>query len=283
MTIVQDSRDRVVVGIDASPNSRYAVLWAVAEARIRRCALVITHVDPLSPNGEARHASAELDVLLAVSAAAASLREPAVPVGTLLIRGSVSDELVALSRTSALLVLGVDPDRRRADYGALGPLEDRVVAHSRCPVIVVRGRPPVDDAEQRHLVVGWTDNSLGQHLLEAAAAEAALRADSLTVMVLPAHEGSACPPDPGSSLADQIEALRIIHPGLEVSVERPETDPLEAVLHHGRRSDLLIAPAEQADDRWSIRIGSWAADFIRLSPCPVMLLGRLSLPTALVA
>lgn len=282
MTIVQDSRDRVVVGIDASQNSRYAVLWAAEEARIRRCALVITHVDPLSPNGEARHASAELDILLAMSAAAASLREPAVPVGTLLIRGDVSDELVALSRTSALLVLGVDPERRRADYGALGPLEDRVVAHSRCPVVVVRGRPPVDDAQRRHLLVGWTNNSLGRQVLGAAATEAALRADTLTVMVLPAHEGSA-PPDPESSLEHQIEALKIVHQDLVITVERPETDPLVAVLDHGRRSDLLIAPAEQAADRWSVRIGSWAADFIQLSPCPVMLLGRLSLPSVLAA
>lgn len=83
--------------------------------------------------------------------------------------------------------------------------------------------------------------------------------------------------DPGSSLTSQLDEARLTHPGLAVTVELPQHDHLDAVLASGRTSELLIAPTEQDDDRWSIRTGLLASRLIRLSPCPVMLVGRLSL------
>jgi nucleotide-binding universal stress UspA family protein len=45
---MQDSAHtrHIVVGVDGSLVARSAVLWAACEARLRKCGLIITHIDP---------------------------------------------------------------------------------------------------------------------------------------------------------------------------------------------------------------------------------------------
>ena len=91
--------ERIVVGVSQSPASRYAVLWAAQEARIRRSVLLVTHVDPPSAYAPDLHdAATACHRLLANSATVASEAQPSVAVGTLLLTGSISDELIRLSR-----------------------------------------------------------------------------------------------------------------------------------------------------------------------------------------
>ena len=100
---------RIVVGVDASPSSRAAVTWAARQAQRRRCDLIITHIDPVSVAPVPGHAAATSSrSLLAASATAASSSQPTVPVTSLLLEGSVSDELIRLSASALLLVIGID-------------------------------------------------------------------------------------------------------------------------------------------------------------------------------
>ena len=128
----------IVVGVSQSPASSYAVLWAAQEARIRRHVLLVTHVDPPSAYAPDLHdAATACHRLLANSATVASEAQPSVAVGTLLLTGSISDELVRLSQSAALIVVGIDHDVPRAAHGAIGSIEDRVVVQAHCPVVTV--------------------------------------------------------------------------------------------------------------------------------------------------
>ena len=103
---------------------------------------------------------------------------------SLLLGGAISDELIQLSTTALLLVIGVDETRPRGSYGAIGAIEDRVAMHSGCPVVTVSGRWDGKDRPERCVVLGWTDDPSGWRALEAAAAEAQLGNASLTVVTI---------------------------------------------------------------------------------------------------
>ena len=106
------------------------------------------------------------------------------PVTSLLLGGAISDELIQLSNTALLLVIGVDETRPRGSYGVIGAIEDRVVMHAGCPVVTVSGRWDGNDRPERRIVLGWTDDPSGWRALQIAAAEAQLRNTSLTVVTV---------------------------------------------------------------------------------------------------
>jgi nucleotide-binding universal stress UspA family protein len=272
MSTPRPTRDRIVVGIDSTQSSRYAVLWAAEEARIRRCSLVITHIDPAPGASPGTGGVGASRTVLDLSAAAASLRQPGVPVGTLLLSGSVSDELTRLSRTSSLLVVGLDRAVPRAAHGARGSVEDRVVTQSDCPVVVVPGRPRVDDAQHHHIVSGWTGDEAGRRSLEVAVSEAALRHASLHIVSLVAVPSSAAP-RPSSPFAVAVAELTRQHPDLRVSAEESATPGLGALLRHAEQADLAILASSHSTDRWSIGMGFLAGWAMREARCPVMLTG----------
>ena len=281
MNTPRPARDRIVVGIDSTQSSRYAVLWAAEEARIRRCSLVITHVDPAAGPPLGAAGAGASGTVLDLSAAAASLRQPGVPVGTLLLSGSVSDELTRLSRTSSLLVIGVDRAVPRAAHGARGSVEDRVVTQSDCPVVVVPVRPRVDDAQHHHIVSGWTDDEAGRRSLEVAVSEAALRRASLHIVSLVAAQSSSAPRS-RSPFATAVAEVTAQHPDLQVSAEESATPALGTLLRHAEQADLAILASSHSTDPWSIRMGFLTGRAMREASCPVMLTG-VGADTAAVA
>ena len=134
--------ERIVVGVSQSSASSYAVLWAAEEARIRRNVLLVTHIDPPTAYAPDLHdAATTCHRLLAKSATIASDAQPSIAVGTVLLSGAISDELIRLSRSAALIVVGIDRDIPRSAHGAIGSIEDRVVVQAHCPVVTVSAAP----------------------------------------------------------------------------------------------------------------------------------------------
>ena len=177
----------IVVGVDESPESRWAVLWAAREARLRSATLTLVHVRSAMSEGRVAGDDTEKDAetLLAVRAAEASEFEPGMTIRHRLVEsGSISEQLIELSGAAALLVLGVASARPRADHGLLGPVEDRVVVHAHCPVVTVNGPGPIVGQGYDKIVLGWTEGATGRRALEAAADEAALRGSLLSVVTV---------------------------------------------------------------------------------------------------
>ena len=273
--------ERIVVGVSQSPASSYAVLWAAQEARIRRNVLLVTHIDPPTAYAPDLHdAATACHRLLANSATIASDAQPSVAVGTLLLSGAISDELIRLSRSAALIVVGIDRDVPRSAHGAIGSIEDRVVVQAHCPVVTVSAGPQEVESERRYVAVGWSPGASGARALAAAAAEAEVRGVPLTVVPGPSPSPaddaqrsleSGGPPD--DHLHQALSALAQQHPGVTTAIDWPASNWVQTLIHHSTRASLLVISSHHSDDRWSIRVGLTAGAVLRQATGPIMLIG----------
>ena len=201
------------------------------------------------------------------------------PLGQWLLRGSISDELIALSRSAALIVIGLDPDRPRSAHGALGSIEDRVAVQAQCPVVTVSGPAPVGDGDVSWVAVGWTNDVSGQRALAAAAAEADARGACLRIVALTARPDTSGPAEgrtrPRSALPRRVRRrhARIPRAGNQPDATTPATDIVQALVRHSANAALLVIGCHHSENRWSIRVGSTAGAVMRQALCPVMLVG----------
>jgi nucleotide-binding universal stress UspA family protein len=272
---------RIVVGVDGSAVSRWAVLWAAEEARIRHNVLLVTHIDqPAAYAPDLHDAATACHRLLLSCATLASDAQPSVAVGTLLLSGSISDELISLSHSATMLVVGVDREVPRASHGVIGSVEDRVVVQAHCPVVTVSAPAP-RGRDDRYVAVGWIDDASGSGMLAVAVAEAAARRVALTIVpgppvtveagprMLPAVQTD--PADPNLQAA--LTATAREHPELTVTVDWPVTDWAQAMVDHSTHASLVVVGSHHSDDRWSIRAGATAELILRQATGPVMLIG----------
>ena len=274
-----------MVGVSQSPASTYAVLWAAQEARIRRSVLLVTHIDPPTAYAPDLHdAATGCHWLLANGATIASEAQPSVAVGTLLLSGAISDELIRLSRSAALIVVGIDRDVPRAAHGAIGSIEDRVVVQAHCPVITVSQAPPEVDGDRPYVAVGWSPDASGARALAAAASEAAVRGVPLTVVPGPALVDDArlspeCGRPPDDDLAQALTAVARQHPGVVTTLDWPVSDWTQTLVGHSTRASLVVIGSHHSDDRWSIRVGGAAGAVLRQATGPIMLIGSAEATT----
>jgi nucleotide-binding universal stress UspA family protein len=274
----------LVVGVDGSPESRWAVLWTAREARLRSAPLTLVHVrSSVSDDRSAGDdAESEAETLLTVRAAEASAFEPEITITPGLYEsGSISEQLIKLSGAAALLVLGVASGRPRAEHGLLGPLEDRVVVHAHCPVVTVNGPGPIVGQDYDKIVLGWTEGTTGRRALEAAADEAALRGSLLSVVTV--SPTAAYAPALSSererveqALIESIRRIESTHPGLRIDVTHRSGHAVPELAQSLDRAALLVLGSHHSEQSWSIRLGPVAEELMRLSRCPVMLVGRRS-------
>ena len=148
----------VVVGIDVTPASRGALVWAAAEARVHHAPLLIVHVvDPGPRHGPTSIADLEqtrtrIDEL--IEQAAVGGAEQVLEIGV------PSRVLIRASRDARMLVLGCNAYHHRFEsefrpVPELGATARACIARAECPVVVVpeavatRTVPP-DVAEARH-------------------------------------------------------------------------------------------------------------------------------------
>ncbi len=135
----------VVVGVDGSDASRDALRWAARQAELTGAALraVMTWHMPVAPygvavpllvdmnlKGDSEHA---LDQVIAETLG----ESPAVAVSATVVEGHPALQLLEAAKAAELLVVG------SRGHGAftgmlLGSVSEHCVAHSPCPVVVVR-------------------------------------------------------------------------------------------------------------------------------------------------
>lgn len=140
--------DRIVVGVDQSPQSTAALRWAAAEAKDRGAALTLVHAwswhargarDVQSRGRAVQRAEQDGRAVLEVAAARIAQEAPEVGVTTSLPAGPAAWRLVDVADGADLLVVGT---RGRGGFTSLllGSTAQRVAARAQCPVVVV-GRP----------------------------------------------------------------------------------------------------------------------------------------------
>jgi nucleotide-binding universal stress UspA family protein len=140
--------NKIVVGVDGSKESMQALTWACEEAQVAQVPIVAVSVwtpqsPPVSPSFRG---FAWGDVVEQGDATQSMLRHcveqtepnfPTVDIGQYVIAGNAAEELIRLSESADLVVVGA-----RGHGGFIGMLvgsvSQHVLAHSTCTVVVVR-------------------------------------------------------------------------------------------------------------------------------------------------
>jgi len=181
----------IIVGVDGSPASEHAIVWAAEEARLQHRNLTLVHAEPhMSPNemawlssagipprqiNEQTHADAERVVARARTLAAA--HSPAEAIDTVLEVQDARSLLLDLGGTAAMTVVGTRGHGRVAGL-LLGSVSGALVRHATSPVVVVR---PVPSPRGGVLIAAdASEDSLGP--VEHAYREASLHRTPLTVV-----------------------------------------------------------------------------------------------------
>jgi nucleotide-binding universal stress UspA family protein len=136
-------RNGIVVGADATPESRAVLEFAFRQASLRDLPLLVLHCfwDVLAAANAAHVIGGDLDyqeerVMLAESLAGMGEKYPDVHVTTELARGVPAEALVSAAENMDLLVVGGHEQRLR-DRAVMRSVSVSVVEHATCPVAVV--------------------------------------------------------------------------------------------------------------------------------------------------
>ena len=145
----------VIVGVDGSPQSVFALAWACQRARtcgdlVRAvCAwsLSASGEDWIVPPGEKAAGRLRAERVLREAIEEVRRGQPAAEVEPLVVDGSAAQVLVDMSADADMLVVG---SRGRGGFAGLllGSVSQQCVHHARCPVTVIR-EPDGDHRSQR--------------------------------------------------------------------------------------------------------------------------------------
>ncbi|GAA3345895.1 universal stress protein [Amorphoplanes nipponensis] len=254
----------VVVGVNGTSSGLAAARLGAREAVARGQPLRILHVfswpgrRSLDDAPDWASARKEAGRIVAEAVATASRAVPGVHVEGLLTDGLPVRELLARSRTAALVVLGDD------DVG-LGPrlpadsVLVQTVARARCPVVVARGnRPPAGP------LLAAVDGSPSSLLaLRVAAAEAARREIALEIAHVVGHEDDR---DAGRRL---LESAVAAVPGLGGARRRVLVgEPAPILVRASRRARMMIVGPRGVGG--GSLLGPVAQQLLRRCACPTV-------------
>ncbi|HET9731398.1 MAG TPA: universal stress protein [Acidimicrobiales bacterium] len=291
----------VVVGVDGSVGSRVALRFAAKEAELRDTRLVVLMVQageaaytpPGSAPGEGMSSLADLMTGAATRVAVKAsphIRLPHVtprlralvakelgeqserPVDLELWEGSTWRVLAERSGSAAMVVIGA-----RGGGGfpglRLGSVAQRVLSHSRCPVVVVRRWPiPESAGAAAPVVVGldpwWDFSPAGAEMLAFAWEEARLRGVPLRALV--------AQPDTARSAGSPDEPTRIKELAVLAGLPLGEVEPVVAAGHaahalfEASQEAALVVVGPGRSTAGGLQPGSVGRQLVDRAGCPVV-------------
>jgi nucleotide-binding universal stress UspA family protein len=162
----------IIVGVDGSAHSQWALQWAMNEAAARHAPLTVVsvhHGKAISyTEGDLNLDQAAEELQALVDMAVSRRPGPELPVTVAAIAGSPAAELIGAARDADLLVVG---SRGRDGLGrrGLGSVSSQAASEARCPVVIIFG-PSVARLRAVRAAVSWTDTRRLPPLAAPAAA-----------------------------------------------------------------------------------------------------------------
>ncbi len=182
---MEQTQERVVVGIDGSDAAVNAAKWAVSEAVSRNIPLRLIHAIPEPRPGEPA-CDESLDVeygetVLRAASAALHAVGAEVDVEAALVHGSPKSVLVDESRHAALVCIG-SVGIGQVARKVLGSTVESVAQNAHCPVAVIRSNREAGESPSGWIAVVVDDSPSNDAVLEYGFAEAQLRKASILAM-----------------------------------------------------------------------------------------------------
>jgi len=255
-----------VAGVGWAPQPQ-AVLWAAAEAELRRVPLLLVHGYGTLPyeSGLAEHellgqaARAELDDAVASVARA----HPGVAVRALLDPQRPDLVLRERSMDAAVVVIGTKTHAAATVEARFGSVAGALLGSARCPVVAV---PPAGVRAQA--VVVAVDGTLVSQRAVAFAFDAASRRRA-RLRVVHCWTGSAAGHEHRMLLAEALAGFAERYPDVEVVDDGCEGHPGTELVRLSRGAALLVV-GSHGRDRWATTVwGSVSRTLARQSACPV--------------
>ena len=185
------SSGNIVVGVDGSPSTEYAVVWAATEARLQRRGLTLVHVQKrVSANELAWLSAAGIpprQVNDQIWVDAEQVLEPArsladddgteTSIETVVASGDPRNVLLELGRTASMTVVGTRGHGRVAGL-LLGSVSGALVRHAEAPVVVARPQREL----ARGILIAADGSEESMPLVEHAYREASWHQVPVTVL-----------------------------------------------------------------------------------------------------
>ena len=281
--------NEIVVGIDRSPASVQALVWATREAALRnlplRAVLVWHYLDQSHPGGEDRFdplydeqaARASLDEVIATAlgpdAAAAVQRE--------VVCDLAPRALLEQSSGSALLVLG---SRGTGGFKGLllGSVSHQCLKHATAPVAIIRSdwRPPAGDGPER-IVVGVDGSTASHDALRWAVVEGRLRGATVEAVhawhipSLVAQPFGVTTVDPAvfEEAAQRVVQAAVTEVGVPDVVPRlVQGDIVASLLDVSRDADLVVTAKRGVGGFKGLLLGSVSDQLAQHATVPVVVI-----------
>ncbi|MFE3548356.1 universal stress protein [Streptomyces kronopolitis] len=282
-------RNLITVGLDGTPQSLSAAVWAAREATLRQAGLRLLHawvLLVLTPDGTLA-GDAEQNYwprrIIEEARAAVRLSCPDLPVEVGTVREDPLDALTEAAEQSDLLVMGSRGLGAAARF-ALGEIGLELVTRTETPMALVRTRQdtPADRAHHK-VTVGVGLHAACEELLAFAFETAARRAVPLHAVHgrhLPSYaynrgggvEQSAADEavhEARHDLAAALQPWREKFPEVAVEEEVVMESPASALLHSSAQAELLVVGRRHRGRLLPPRIGHVVQAAVHHAPCPV--------------
>ncbi|MGW4170293.1 universal stress protein [Streptomyces chartreusis] len=258
----------VVVGVDGSSSCRAAVEAAAREARWRGAGLRVVHA--VSRSGRPMYSQpdpAPLDDLVREAADHARAVAPEAEVTEAVVPGSAVAVLGAESRAADLVVVGARGAGGFVEM-LLGSTAVSLAAHTKCPVMVIRGEP----ADAGPVVVAVDGSPKGERAVEFAFAEAALR--KAEILAVHAWLPDYAPAGTGVESAERLLAQALAghaekYPDVVVGQQVLSGEPRETLIEASRSAQLMVLGARGHGGFAGLLLGSVSQALLHHAHCSV--------------
>ncbi|WIX83725.1 universal stress protein [Amycolatopsis carbonis] len=277
----------VLAGVDGSPSSGHAAVWAAAVAARRGAVLKLVQAYTVPGPGVSGMAVAAVregfrsvaETGLAEAEGTVLARWPSLPVERSAVEGGVVSVLLRESSGAEAVVLG---SRGLGGFTGLllGSTAAAVAGHAPCPVVVVRGRKP-DEAPPTTgpVVVGLGRSPDSNDALGYACDEAAARSTRLVVVRTWTEATSGSSPrktGPDDIAAgerrlveEQLAPWREKCPELWVDVVIAHGRPARTLLELGAGAQLVVVGSRGRGGFTGMLLGSTSHALLVHAACPV--------------
>jgi nucleotide-binding universal stress UspA family protein len=292
MTMARPENRPIVAGVDPDPAKRWALAWAADEAALRRVPLRLVHAETLPteqirrwevpPSWEActRALREAGEQVLKAAVSFVEARQSQIEVSAQLAEGSPAWVLREQGHDAAALVLGSwHLSRVREVFGSASVILG-VLAHARCPVVVV---PEPEDVtrEPGYFVVGVDGSARSAAAVDLAFEEAALRGAALRAVyvwqpgLLGVLDDHAARQECRRLLHETVAARRAPYPEVELHQELVSGHPVKALTEASAHALGLVVGTRGHGGFTGMLLGSVSQGVLHHAHCPVITVPHL--------
>ena len=278
---MSETKDRVIVGYDGSPDADASLVWAVETARLGGLALRVLIVGSAMDPVVGRFSETEHLVVDELRTSARK-RLDELGVGSPVVDvwlGPVVPGLIRASAGAAMLVVG-STGHNLAAGTVTGSVSQHVARHASCPVVVVR---PCRSPHARRIVVG-VDGSVesgmalrfacdrAQHTGDVVVAVPGYRSRSIRWLSL--DDAASEPVVRRMAAAEQFVAAQIAglggeFPGVEIATETASARAGELLVACSASASLVVVGSRGRDPFAELLLGSTSQHVLQHAECPV--------------